>query len=225
MVSRVHKKHGSKELLQDDESPICTFPPEVLSAIFAAGREIEETSSTDSNPLSREAGLSFELLMSHICSYFRDIAIGTPSLWTSIFIAPTTKPEKVLTYIARSLDCRLDLRVDMSGWASSALGRYAMMEMINFVSAQSHRWRRLSIAAAGESEDNSIVMMLCSRGAPALEYLSMSLAFSLKVHRGCRSCVFGVLRYTYSDHRCWSLQHSILTRQKHFPCGSPCFVT
>lgn len=173
MVSRVHKKHGSKEVLPDDESPICTFPPEVLSAIFAAGTEIEETSTTDSNPLSGETGLSFELLVSHVCSYFRDIAIGTPSLWTGIFIAPTTKPEKLLTYIARSLGCGLDLRVDMSGWASSALGRYAMMEMINFVSAQSHRWRRLSIAAAGESEDNSIVMILCSRNAPALEYLSI----------------------------------------------------
>lgn len=58
--------------------------------------------------------LPFELLVSHVCRLWRNVTLGTSSLWTSITALHSECPlyECVVAYLERSKSHSLDIRID-----------------------------------------------------------------------------------------------------------------
>jgi F-box-like len=157
---------------QNSRTPICSLPPEILSWIFELGQAIEigEVDGSDIDGASVHVS-SFEVMMSHICSHFRNVALDTHKLWRSIDITGVQSIESVTTYISRSDHCGLRVRLDFSAQAPS------VDELVKFdvILPHSDRYNRLIIYTVNEPMDNPIVRHFRDRDAPMLEHLSISV--------------------------------------------------
>ncbi|TFK44247.1 hypothetical protein BDQ12DRAFT_672646 [Crucibulum laeve] len=154
---------------------VCGIIPEILSTIFEFAKSMVEWDFDDAQSYyegdDTASGIPFELVISHTCSHFRNVAIGTHRLWTSIRITPGTRLESVAAYIARSGSCLLDMRIDLSGCVHTPGG--LTMKMIDMILPEAYRWKRLEIASSREGEDTPLIKRLCDREVPALEHLSI----------------------------------------------------
>ncbi|KAF7981379.1 hypothetical protein HWV62_33861 [Athelia sp. TMB] len=78
---------------------IYTLPVEILASIFKAG----------CTPRDR-----FEVLVSHVSSHWRQVALNSPSLWTTIRrLECSTRFDRIIIYLQRSQSSLIDLRVDI----------------------------------------------------------------------------------------------------------------
>jgi hypothetical protein len=60
--------------------------------------------------VSESSGLlPFEIAVSHVSSFWRAVAVGTPSLWTRLLIHPAQSPQWIQVYLSRSKSCPLDM--------------------------------------------------------------------------------------------------------------------
>jgi hypothetical protein len=105
---------------QEDRSPY--LPPEIWSAIFQIGRQMQHSPSTlhSGTPIR-----SFPLLVSHVCRLWRDISINTPSLWTwidygteSCYGCELVSADLVEEFIKRSRDQPLDIRLSSHSYGA-----------------------------------------------------------------------------------------------------------
>ncbi|KAJ7504679.1 hypothetical protein B0H11DRAFT_2347342 [Mycena galericulata] len=94
--------------------PVLTLPNEIVSEIFL--QRIDSCGGSTSNPAS-------PLFLGHICHKWREIAVSTPSLWTtiSLTLADITSPDSRLRlleiWLARSRDCPLSISlIDDGPW-------------------------------------------------------------------------------------------------------------
>lgn len=95
--------------------PINSLPPEVLSTIFKQvqdARRLSESSFWDPLPsLHPERWFS----MTHVCRYWRDVALGDPLLWTQIEFVPckglSNKWDLPFDFLKRSAAAPLDVQV------------------------------------------------------------------------------------------------------------------
>lgn len=111
--------------------PINELPTELLSYIFllgTAGSEEGDDDDDDEEDIDGSSASSddddgdddwerdqeFELLISHVCRHWRDVAVGTPALWTSIDFEDGPPYEKSRTYLERSKNAPLELSVDLT---------------------------------------------------------------------------------------------------------------
>ncbi|KAJ7671010.1 hypothetical protein B0H17DRAFT_1085525 [Mycena rosella] len=78
------------------------LPNEILAKIFELGRE-------SNTPTGRQ---HFEVLVSHVITAWREVAITTPSLWNILEIAPSKSSRMLATYVARAKACSLIVRFD-----------------------------------------------------------------------------------------------------------------
>ncbi|KAJ7684469.1 hypothetical protein DFH06DRAFT_968962 [Mycena polygramma] len=67
------------------------LPAEILAKIFEQGRDLNTLGSQH-----------FEVLASHVTSFWREVAISTPSLWNILEIAPSQSSQMIAAYIARA---------------------------------------------------------------------------------------------------------------------------
>ncbi|KAI0044403.1 hypothetical protein FA95DRAFT_1562273 [Auriscalpium vulgare] len=113
-------------------TPVHNLPSELLAHIFTLGADAEEDDDDDEGddeaglgmmdmlqdePDSEDGGdprpqLPFQVLVSHVCRRWRDIALQTPTLWTSIDFSEGPPFEKSRAYIERSKECLLDIELD-----------------------------------------------------------------------------------------------------------------
>ncbi|KAJ6589467.1 hypothetical protein B0H19DRAFT_1103917 [Mycena capillaripes] len=89
--------------------PVLTLPNEIVSEIFL--QTLDPSGSSLSGPSS-------PLFLGHICQKWRDIALSTPSLWTTISLTITDRPspaERRLrlleTWLIRSCQCPLSISI------------------------------------------------------------------------------------------------------------------
>lgn len=61
-----------------------------------------------------ETELPFQVLASHVCHHWREIAIESPSLWTTLTFSEGAPFEKSKTWIQRSKGLPLDIHIDCS---------------------------------------------------------------------------------------------------------------
>ncbi|KAI0671118.1 hypothetical protein C8Q78DRAFT_838950 [Trametes maxima] len=83
----------------NDRAPIHRIPPEILAKIFAAARQVIPELSTrergKNNAIERACGPytirnTWDLCpIAEVCAKWRTVAIGTPSLWSSVFLGTT----------------------------------------------------------------------------------------------------------------------------------------
>ncbi|CAE6452042.1 unnamed protein product, partial [Rhizoctonia solani] len=96
-----------KRKKKNSELTINRLPHEILSHILLIGTEFDRKvwRWESENPQSQHVA-------SHVCSHWREVAVGTPSLWT--FIHVLGPPDKyTILYITRSGDAPLDILIDM----------------------------------------------------------------------------------------------------------------
>ncbi|PFH46181.1 hypothetical protein AMATHDRAFT_70410 [Amanita thiersii Skay4041] len=139
------------------------------------GKSLDEDGLDDEDNQDR-CNIPFEILITHINSHFRRIAIGTRVLWSVISISPTISLNKVITYIERSAGCMLDVRVDLP--PNSVVDK-GLRRMIELALSHSSRWRTFSYVSDQEAREG-MLSCLADIDAPALEHLSLNVE---DVHR------------------------------------------
>ena len=145
MLERLRlKRYALKRKINRFHSPIVRkLPPDVTSTIF----ELCLPDFTD-NPLSYypEEDISIPLSLGAICSYWRDIAWSTPSLWSSLVVRVTSKHKSPITigiaqeWLARSGQLPLSIRI-----ASALRDHQAMSALADIINQYSIRWSELDL--------------------------------------------------------------------------------
>ncbi|KAF8650402.1 hypothetical protein AX16_005209 [Volvariella volvacea WC 439] len=150
---------------QQPPTNILALPSEILSIVFFQGQLMDKLEPAWPD-------MPFEILVSHVCSYFRDVAIGTRSLWTSIRLYSGVAAQRIATYVERSELCLLDVQIELTECAS---GESALSAVFAFVLIHSWRWRSFSIRAIESTVDHPIFHALCGLYMPTLQHLSVMM--------------------------------------------------
>ncbi|KAF5354894.1 hypothetical protein D9756_005463 [Leucocoprinus leucothites] len=82
---------------------INTLPPEVLSTIFLLLRQIRRYPQL----------LPFQVKLSHVCQHWRQVAVSTPQLWSSITLFSAGSQPCAYEWLKRSRTVPLDVRLDL----------------------------------------------------------------------------------------------------------------
>ncbi|KAF8202242.1 hypothetical protein BJ912DRAFT_434301 [Pholiota molesta] len=112
------------------------IPPEVLLLVF-------EEYCRKSPQFGSSTPLEFHL--THVCQYWRSLALGISTLWTKLSIASNTPLPIALAYLHRSQSLPLDLDVDLRHDAADEKERQHILELWGTIKLNSHRWRRLTV--------------------------------------------------------------------------------
>lgn len=158
----------------NSRTPVCSLPREILSWIFelTQAAEIAEAASDDCDIDDASVHiLSFEVLISHVSSHFRSVALSTRKLWRSIDITLVQSIESIAAYISRSDGCGLLVRIKFDEEEPSE------DELANFdvILPHSVRYHRLVVHIVNEAMDNPIIRHFIGRDVPMLEHLSISV--------------------------------------------------
>ncbi|KAJ7937757.1 hypothetical protein B0H13DRAFT_1852393 [Mycena leptocephala] len=147
--------------------PVLTLPNEIVSEVFL--QRIDSYGGSALNPAS-------PLFLGHICHKWREIAVSTPSLWTtiSLTLADITSPDNGLRlleiWLARSRDCPLSISlIDDCPWP------HAVSFANQFVAAivpHCRRWHALQLKMRSRHYSNF-------QRAPKLEMLILNSAINL----------------------------------------------
>ncbi|KAF9482633.1 hypothetical protein BDN70DRAFT_874817 [Pholiota conissans] len=149
--------------------------PEILSIVFENTKDM-----TDEIPSPRrgDAGIkhpvAFEVTACAVCTYFREVAFATPSLWTTIWMRGTSDPENIAQRLSRTGDFWLDIRIDL-GVKDPAMDAAKVKSIVDNILQRSLRWRSLCLVYGCEERDDPLVMRLCSAPAPGLRRLSLTV--------------------------------------------------
>ncbi|TFY70957.1 hypothetical protein EVG20_g2040 [Dentipellis fragilis] len=126
--------------------PIQTLPVELLSRIFLLGYS---DGVDPARPFKRKAieGLNFEVIISHVCSHWRGVALRTPGLWTSLRMRKPSHLERGKEFVKRSRYCLLDVMFDFVARKDHIPGRTLCFdhfhEAFDIAEAHAMRWRSL----------------------------------------------------------------------------------
>ncbi|PPQ67505.1 hypothetical protein CVT25_006047 [Psilocybe cyanescens] len=113
-------------------SHICFLPPEILAGIFAYCIPTEQFPI----PSRTEA----PLLLTHISSFWRSVAISTPDLWTSFHINykdPTEDISLANIWLSRSLNKSLSLSIAVD------FGEQPQQAIVDALCRHSKRWKHV----------------------------------------------------------------------------------
>ena len=139
--------------------------------MFEIGKNVVDDLNSDANGRHE---YPFELLVSHTCSCFRQVALATPRLWTACSIHENCPDKLVAEYIARSGKCLLDIRVDLAVHKPQ-LDDTRLSPTVEMILPLSFRWRSLSVVYDGESMRYPLISKICNQPAEALQHLSITV--------------------------------------------------
>ncbi|OJT15009.1 hypothetical protein TRAPUB_8452 [Trametes pubescens] len=135
-----------------------TLPPELLALIFWS------TGTVGADP-----ALNSRLIrLTHVCQYWRDVALQTPALWAYIALK---HPSAVNAFLERSQALPLRIHLNMSprpNMASDLEGTHTDALLAGFRRTHTLKISHLS------SEGYDLVMRSIASGAPQLEVLSIA---------------------------------------------------
>lgn len=154
----------------DSYSPILTLPTEILAAIFLTG------ATTWGN---------YSLSISHVCQYWRDIAISLPALWAHIHICSIQERLGMLAlYIERSKAYPLNVLMHLNKWMIKkgscnyksifSWDEYGMLrDQMCLISDTAPRWRELAIYDITPDIYVELFHFLQEKHVPLLETLDV----------------------------------------------------
>ncbi|KAK1222344.1 hypothetical protein PQX77_014822 [Marasmius sp. AFHP31] len=185
------------------------LPWEILASIFELSRSSHTIDNRDLKlgeynvpSIRKSKKLPFEVQLSHVSQRWREISLGTSTLWTNIFVQRYTSPEAVSAYLQRSSGGPLNVILirgtlddkdsdnsddddDDSGYDSDDDSddddeekSQALQKTFDLVLLHITRWRRCWIHSSLHSIDSPFLTRLVSVRAPALEYLSIGVEVS-----------------------------------------------
>ncbi|KAF8432723.1 hypothetical protein L210DRAFT_3557703 [Boletus edulis BED1] len=168
---------------------INNLPLELLSYIFAFGStddgiENEEdthdhhdhqTTDIFAESESSNVSLPFTFVVSHVCRRWRNIALLTPSFWTTIVVTLKARPpyERVSTLLKRSKSLPIDIFVTSQFHRlvvspSPADFQFLLAILIPHI----HRWRTMEISAPTEQLMRKILSVVSDPSVPAASQLT-----------------------------------------------------
>ncbi|OSD07618.1 hypothetical protein PYCCODRAFT_1359216, partial [Trametes coccinea BRFM310] len=155
-------------------SPIHSLPVELLTAIFQLG--------VDSDPIPDDqirGQPTFELLISHVCRYWRQVALHTPHLWTTIHFRTRAHMARADAYLARNGKLPIDIYVDTCSeddyqLRKDLLFRREFLPVFDILLPHIDRWRELHLIVADLECKSYARKVLSTCGtAPALTTLQL----------------------------------------------------
>ncbi|KDR69828.1 hypothetical protein GALMADRAFT_230486 [Galerina marginata CBS 339.88] len=131
-----------------EPTSILRLPFEITAEIFAFYTETQHNCDVNS-----KSGMSAPLLLAAVCKTWREIALTTPQLWTTIniFIPSFAKipflTELAESWMKRSGDLPLNIKVSISGSILSRVKSHQedISRIFDSIRCVSPRWRRLAL--------------------------------------------------------------------------------
>ncbi|KAI0693233.1 hypothetical protein BC835DRAFT_1090548 [Cytidiella melzeri] len=157
----------------DAMSPIFTLPVELLSRVFTLGMP-----EGDYPDFPSYDGLPFEILVSHVCQHWRNVALRTHHLWSTIHFRLVPHLERAQHYLSRSQKHLINITVDTCAADEHIPGvtlfRDEFLPVFKTVTPHITRWRSLSLKVRDQYCKLGAREVLSScGGAPHLEYLQL----------------------------------------------------
>jgi hypothetical protein len=145
-----------------------SVPDDVLAEIFQAGTLICGGSVNDLSVLP------FPHLVSSVNRRWRDVALCSPRLWTTIVLNCDgwTNHERPSLWIKRSGACLLDITLSMNAWGCWRLDLKPAMDLII---PHTSRWRRFTVNSLSQDMAETIFARLRTASAPHLRIFEMIL--------------------------------------------------
>ena len=129
-------------------APVWEIPPEILSYIF-----VLSLSNRNPNEIKRSS-LKRSLLLARVNQYWRQVALSTPQLWSTIFLdsrslpGAKTGPEGSVEPSSSEF-CIPKVCLERSGACPLSITVFCQefnMEILDFIIPISDRWRRMSLS-------------------------------------------------------------------------------
>ncbi|KAH9949868.1 hypothetical protein B0H21DRAFT_777104 [Amylocystis lapponica] len=152
---------------------IHSLPVELLARIFFLGL------CDDPEPDQQLPGdPTFEVLASHVCQYWRDVALRTPNLWTTIHLRTFPHIDRARHYLARSTRHPLNVIVDTCTeddyQPGHLLFRDEFLPLFDIVTPHISRWRSLVLKVRDLTCKAHARTVLSTCGAaPILDFLQL----------------------------------------------------
>ncbi|KAF8592917.1 hypothetical protein BDV93DRAFT_567168 [Ceratobasidium sp. AG-I] len=102
-------------ILKRATSPALLLPPEILTRIFQLAAHREATILP--LPYAPRNDVHVVECISSVCSYWREVALETKSLWSAMYLTCHSSVEKTQCWLERSGDAPLNLIGDVYGYA------------------------------------------------------------------------------------------------------------
>ncbi|KAF8904829.1 hypothetical protein CPB85DRAFT_1457083 [Mucidula mucida] len=168
---------------------IHTLPNELLTLIFEAGSALTYPSLCEPKspyvPITVKKITPFMTTVMHVCHRWRQVAIHTPALWTTLHVSRSKKAVDklpnikdfrnpiawVTEHLTRSQSLPLDISIDCRNLSAKTV--FAQL------TPESNRWRSLRITLTSVQELPTALTNLKKVSAPLLETLEIT---SLKYH-------------------------------------------
>lgn len=103
----------------------------------------------------------FQVVVSHVCRHWRNIAFSTPSIWTTIIVSPDARPpyQYVSTRLERSKDLPIDIYVDcepqeqesptdLDATDSAGPSTVDLKFLYSLLVPHIHRWRTVEVSVS-----------------------------------------------------------------------------
>ncbi|KAJ7645406.1 hypothetical protein DFH06DRAFT_998357 [Mycena polygramma] len=109
---------ADEEVVEDDDEDVSMRSPDKRKARRSSAAppetDAEDSDSEDSEDDGEdvEPYLPFQILVSHVCKHWREIALGTHTLWTTIKFVGHLNAEKGRAWLERSNGLPLDIFID-----------------------------------------------------------------------------------------------------------------
>ena len=137
------KRYTIKRKINRYHSPIIRhLPPDVMSTIFEFC--LADFTDYQYQYLLYNDGLFLPLSLGAICSYWRDIAWSTPSLWSSLVVRVPSRDSHIVTGIAQEWLARSG-QLPLSICISSIFYNNTVSALANIINQYSTRWYNLDL--------------------------------------------------------------------------------
>ncbi|RXW16123.1 hypothetical protein EST38_g9734 [Candolleomyces aberdarensis] len=163
-ITETQSQYGK---LFNSESILVKLPNEMLSMIFHLVQQANRINDMPQNPIA-------EVVISHVCSHWRSLALSLPSLW-SVFRyegqgSPRVPLDRFEAYLERSQKHPLDLWFCFTdigeGWPEQ-------LDMLNLIPPHLDHCRRLYILSDRDCPLDDLCCDLTEVSAPMLEVFAM----------------------------------------------------
>ena len=156
--------------LTNQSASIARLPYEVLAHIFMMGAQ----DYVKDGVLRASRAPGFEVLVSHVTSHWRDVAVHSPSLWTYVYNSSWKEwdgeVDRISVYLERSMACPIDITFFLSDDLYTESGGDKLLSMIN---EHIVRWRRVFLQLFHRNNMATLVSSIRHAFAPSLEHFSL----------------------------------------------------
>ncbi|KAF8588591.1 hypothetical protein K439DRAFT_1629595 [Ramaria rubella] len=172
--NQIEDLRTQRAALRSRIAAIWTLPNEILGYIFEMG-VVEEQEALMAGAADEENTdyERFQILVSHVCRTFREVAIHTHILWSQIHISDLHPPrlDFVRTCIARSGSSSLDITIACE--ETFEPNSESIQVLVALLNPQIHRFQRFTARLCGFQSLYHIMQHL-NQPAPLLEVLELT---------------------------------------------------